>query len=124
MKRIVFLVLCLYFLSISGMAAQIHFCGEEFETVSFGFEESTKCCCESDSKCNNCCKNEQVKPVISNHFNAKVQTVNPITFIAIQVLTYPELIINQPLLKGDAISSLPFKEYSVPVFIKNCTYRL
>jgi hypothetical protein len=65
-----------------------------------------------------------VKPVISNHFNAKVQTVNPINFIAIQVLTYPELIINQPLLKGDAISSLPFKEYSVPVFIKNCTYRL
>ena len=124
MKRVVFLIISLYLFSISGMAAQIHFCGGEFETISIGFEESTKCCCDAESKCNNCCKNEQVKPSVSNHFSAKQQIVNPLTFIAIQVTLFPELVFNQPIIKGEAFSGLPFKEHNVPVFIKNCTYRL
>ena len=124
MKRVVFLILSLYLFSVSGMAAQIHFCGGVLETVSIGFEESTKCCCDGESKCNNCCKNEQIKPSVSNHFSVNFQTINPFTLITIQVLFRPELDINLPLTKVEAFSSLPFKDYNVPVFIKNCTYRL
>ena len=124
MKRVVFLILSLYLFSISGMAAQIHFCGGEFETISFGFEESTKCCCDGESKCNNCCQNEEVRPSVSHHFSVKQQIVEPLTFIAIQVFFRSELFINAPVIKGEAFSSLPYKDHNVPVFIKNCTYRL
>ena len=123
MKRNIIFILSLYLFSISGLAAQIHYCGGELETISFGFQESTKCCCDGVSKCNNCCKNEEFKPSVSNHFSVKHQTIKPLNLTAIQVV-HPELLIKTPIIYIEAVNSLPCKDYNVPDFIRNCVYRL
>jgi len=124
MKRSILLIISLYLFSISGMAAQFHFCGGNLETISLGYEETTKCCCKTTTKSKSCCKSEQVKPEVSSHFSAKQQIVEPLTFIAIQVLLFPELLTTTTLINGETDSNLPFKDYRVPIFIKNCTYLL
>ena len=106
------------------MAAQIHYCGGEFENISIGYEESTKCCCDSKSSCKDCCKNEHFKPSVSKHFSANQQINNTPTFITLQAIQYPELLVKLPIIQNEAYSSLPFKDYNLPDFIRNCVYRL
>ena len=64
---------------------------------------------------------QQINPKrgINDKFWRLDQIVNPNTLIAIQVLFRPELDITLPVIKGEDFSSLPFKDYSVPIFIKN-----
>jgi len=106
------------------MAASIHYCDGKLEYISIGIEDATKCCCDTESKCKNCCKNEQFKPTLSNHFVVKQNNTNRITFTTLQANLFPELVFNTNSIKGLVLTQLPFKNYKVPVYIKNCTYRL
>jgi hypothetical protein len=124
MKRSLFLIITLYLFSISGIAAQIHYCGGEFETLTFGFEESDKCCCEVKSTCNNCCKNEHFKPSVSKHFSSQPQLVKLQVFVFTPAIQHSQLLIKQPIILSEAYSCLQLKDYNVPDFIRNCVYRL
>ena len=124
MKRGILLIISLYLFSISGMAAQFHYCGGNLETISIGYESISKCCCATPTKSKSCCKSEQIKPSVSHHFAVKHQVVQPITFIAIQVLLYPELLLSEPVNKSEMFIHLSYLDQNVPVFIKNCTYRI
>ncbi len=124
MKRSILSILCIYLFSLSGLAAQVHFCDGTFESFSLGYDDASKCCCNDGNTCKTCCKNEQFKPTVSNHFSAKQQIVNPLTIVAVQVSHSSEPLITKPLNTGAAFKSLPHKDTRVPVFIKNCVYRL
>ncbi len=124
MKRSILFILSLYLFSLSGLAAQIHFCDGAFESISLGYENSAECCCENGTKCKSCCKNKEFKSTVSNHFSAKQQVVNPLTLLAVQVIYNSERLIKEPLQDGEAFLCPPFKDHSLPVFIKNCVFRL
>lgn len=83
-KSFAILMLFLYSLSVSGSVVQMHFCGEELESLSFR-EENASCCCQPEENQNresnireadpDCCDNVAVSFKISadQHIEAAPQ---------------------------------------------------
>lgn len=124
MRKVALLILFYYSFSISGTAAQIHFCEGEFQNISFGINKVTNGCCDGSSTCKKCCDSELVRPSLSSHFSSKLQVVHPFGGFAISVkylFTYFEA---SQFTRGEVFAKEDLKVENVPVFIKNCTYRL
>jgi hypothetical protein len=61
MKRsIIFLLLLIYSVSVSGTAFHLHFCGSYLQSVSFAGTEHKGCCCGKTEMPENCCADKTV----------------------------------------------------------------
>jgi hypothetical protein len=124
MKRGLFLILAFYLFSISGIAAQFHYCNGELETIELGFGSSDDCCCDGKTTCKSCCKNEQIGVDLSAHFANKVATQKPFDFSPAQTLHFSEPFSIPTFSFANDLRQPAFKDNRAPVFIRLCTFRL
>lgn len=124
MKRSIITILFLYLFSISGLAASFHFCNNELETVSISFSVEDKCCCDGAGTCKSCCKNEQFKPDLSQHFAAK-QLSSAVNELFTIVEIWPVDGLSLPQITSQILVFNSRKEKPKErVFVRNCNYRL
>jgi len=124
MKRGIIFILAFYLFSISGIAAQFHYCNGELETIELSFDSTEKCCCDGKATCKSCCKNEQIGINLSTHFANKVSVVSSIDFIPAQKVFFSESSSLPTFSIAGAIRQSAFKDNRAPVFIRLCTFRL
>jgi hypothetical protein len=132
MKRILLLLLALFYFGIAqGAEVYFHYCMGEL--VELGLTKSNPPSCDfcgmsvEESKDNTCCKQESktlkvdnVQKMATSHFQFEQAPV-----ILLKNIIWEARNIAIPIELGKAsLSHAPPKVQDVPVFIRNCTYRI
>jgi len=132
MKKTLLTIIALFYLGISsGSTLHFHYCMGEL--VSWGLEKQSTALCElcgmpkSQSKGKSCCQDQQQETKVdqsqtaSQHvyqFNPPFQAIIPAVFFLDYAVEVPVKITRE------ALSNAPPDGLKVPVFLKNCTYRI
>ncbi|MEJ5962950.1 HYC_CC_PP family protein [Pedobacter immunditicola] len=132
MKRILLIFLAVFYFGISqGAIVYFHYCMGEL--VQMGMTESKPSLCEfcgmdsKESREKTCCKQESkllqvdnVQKMAASHFQFEQAPV-----IVLKNIIWEARNIAVPIELGKAsLSNAPPQEQDVPVFIRNCTYRI
>ncbi|MET4546373.1 hypothetical protein ABIE26_003700 [Pedobacter africanus] len=132
MKRTLLTILAIFYLGIaSGASVHFHYCMGKL--VSWGFEKESRKVCDfcgmpkTESKKKSCCKDIEQKAKVE-----KSQKAGQISYKFDQlpvVVILPELLVNcQPAvpvkITREALSNAPPDGTKIPVYLKNCTYRI
>ncbi|TCC96049.1 hypothetical protein FBD94_03150 [Pedobacter hiemivivus] len=132
MKRTLLTILAIFYLGISsGATMHFHYCMGEL--VSWSLEKESKDACDfcgmpkSVSKKKSCCKDVQ-QEVKSEKSHKASQTAYKFEQLS-QAIIQPELYVNYqaPIpvrITREALSNAPPDGQHVPVYLKNCTYRI
>lgn len=134
MKRTLLTILAVFYLGVSsGATLHFHYCMGEL--VSWGFDQQNKDICglcgmpkgKSKSKTKSCCEDEKQQPKVdkSQKANTPVYEFNA----ALSAVILPSLFVNYkpeiPVkITREALSNAPPDGNKIPVFLKNCTYRI
>lgn len=132
MKRILLTILAVFYLGIaSGATVHFHYCMGEL--VSWGLEKETDKICDlcgmpkSEDKKNKCCKDveKQAKVEKSQHASQTAYKFEQLSAVLIQ----PELTVTYQApvpvkITREALSNAPPDGRVIPVYVKNCTYRI
>ena len=132
MKRTLLTILAIFYLCVSsGATVHFHYCMGEL--VSWGLHQHKKDKCDfcgmptSKSKAKSCCKDEQQQVKVDNSQKLN-QTVYDFNAPSVAILSTPILLnddlVTSAVLNKAAFSNAPPDGKPVPVFIKNCTYRI
>ncbi|WP_222538512.1 HYC_CC_PP family protein [Pedobacter polysacchareus] len=132
MKKTLLTIIALFYLGISsGSTLHFHYCMGEL--VSWGLEKQSAALCElcgmpkSQSKGKSCCQDQQQETKVdqsqtaSQHvfqFNPPIQAIIPAVFFLDYAVEVPVK------MTREALSNAPPDGLKVPVFLKNCTYRI
>lgn len=132
MKRTLLTILAIFYLGIStGASMHFHYCMNEL--VSWGLEKQSSKECEfcgmskADSKKNSCCKDveKQGKVDSTQKVSPLIYKFNQLAIALIQPPLYHNYQAEIPLkIVREALSNAPPDEQPIPVYIKNCTYRI
>lgn len=114
------LVVLLYLITATGFAMNLHFCGKSIESVKINAPAKN---CGMDSKC---CKNTHVEVKVKDaHQTSHTSfTGNNLIFL-VPVLSYAAL--HEPLTISQAakvVSERGPPLFTIPVYLKNCTFRI
>lgn len=132
MKRTLLTFLAIFYLGIaSGASVHFHYCMGEL--VSWGFEKQSRKVCDfcgmpkSESKKKSCCKDIEQKAKVEKSQKAN-QTAYKFEQLSV-ALIQPELFVNYqaPIpvkITREALSNAPPDGTKIPVYLKNCTYRI
>lgn len=132
MKKTLLTIIAMFYLGISsGSTLHFHYCMGEL--VSWGLEKQSSERCElcgmpkTQSKGKSCCQDQQQETKVdqsqtaSQHvfqFNPPFQAIIPAVFFLDYAVEVPVKITRE------ALSNAPPDGLKVPVFLKNCTYRI
>ena len=132
MKKVLLTVIAMFYLGISsGSTLHFHYCMGEL--VSWGLEKQSSELCElcgmpkSHSKGKSCCQDQQQETKVDQsqtasqnvyQFNPPFQAIIPAVFFLDYAVEVPVKITRE------ALSNAPPDGEKVPVFLKNCTYRI
>jgi len=132
MKRALLTILAIFYLGVSsGAAVHFHYCMDKLVSWSMT-KQSGKLCdfCKmplAESKKKSCCKDvkhevkvensQKVNPTVYKFDQSSTPLLSPELFVSYQV-TVPVKIIRE------ALSNAPPDRQRVPVYLKNCTYRI
>jgi hypothetical protein len=132
MKRTLLTILAIFYLGVSsGAAVHFHYCMDKLVSWSMS-KQSGKLCdfCKmpmAESKKKSCCKDvkQQVKVESSQKVN---QTVYKFDQPSTAIIS-PELFVNYQApvpvkIVREALSNAPPDGQALPVYLKNCTYRI
>lgn len=132
MKKILLTVLAIFYLGIaSGASVHFHYCMGEL--VSWGLAKETAGTCDfcgmpkTEGKQKSCCKDIEQKTKVEKSQKAG-QTIYKFDQQS-TTITLPELYANYKALipvkiTREALSNAPPDGWHVPVYLKNCTYRI
>lgn len=132
MKRILLTLLAIFYLGIaSGATVHFHYCMGKL--VSWGLEKETDKICDlcgmpkSENKKNTCCKDVEKQAKVEKSQNAS-QTVYKFDQLSTAIVQ-PELYITYQAsipvkITREALSNAPPDGRDIPVYLKNCTYRI
>lgn len=119
-KSGIVLVVLLYLVTATGFALNLHFCGDFIESVKI--DAPTKKC-GMDSKC---CKNTHLEVKVKDaHQTAHTSFSSENLVSLVPVLSYASF--DQPLTidrLANPVAGCGPPPNTVPVFIKNCTFRI
>lgn len=132
MKRILLTILAIFYLGVSsGATVHFHYCMGEL--VSWGLEKQSRTVCDfcgmpkSESKKKSCCKDVEQKAKVekSQKVNQAVYKFDQLAGLSI----LPELFVSYQApvpvkITSTAWSNAPPYEQQIPVYLKNCTYRI
>lgn len=124
-KYLIILLMLVYGLSTSGMTINLHFCCGKLDDISFSGQNSKGCEMGNHLKKPGCCNDKQVvaKLVSDQQTTAKyTQTNNEVVAIA-PAVTYG-LSTNLYVSVNRLARGTPVPIVSVPIFIKNCVFRI
>ncbi|SHG63471.1 HYC_CC_PP family protein [Pedobacter caeni] len=134
MKRTLLTILAVFYLGVSsGATLHFHYCMGEL--VSWGLDQQDKEICgfcgmpkgTPKAKAKSCCEDEKQQPKVdkSQKANVPVYEFNA----ASSAVILPSLFVNYKLeipvkITREALSNAPPDGNKIPVFLKNCTYRI
>ena len=128
-KIVVFILAILYFITTSGVIINMHYCMGELAELGLPQSKDEECsiCGMRESESNGCCKNEQQflkiykEQITSNvyyqlpKFTSDALIHNSFELTSVYV---PSLMEEHPLAKA------PLRGESLPLFIRNCVFRI
>jgi hypothetical protein len=120
-KSGIILVVLLYLVTATGFALNLHFCGDSIESVKI--DAPTKKC-GMDSKC---CKNTYLEVKVKDAHQAEHASFTGKNLVSlVPVFGYTSF--HEPLTVKHLVNTVPDRGppllNTVPVFIKNCTFRI
>lgn len=132
MKKILLTIVAMFYLGISsGSTLHFHYCMGEL--VSWGMEKQSSELCDlcgmpkGSAKDKSCCKDQKQETKVDQSQTAS-QTVyqfNPPFQAILPVALFLDYAIEIPVkITREALSNAPPDGQKVPVFLKNCTYRI
>jgi hypothetical protein len=127
MKKLFIIVLMLvYGLSSSGMTITLHYCCGKLDGVSFTGEQEKSCNMGNHVKKSGCCNNKQISASLTSDQQLAAKWVHS----AKQTIAAPVYYITNTSFKDHLVSTdrlargTPEHPPSVPLFIKNCVFRI
>ncbi len=132
MKRILLTILAVFYLGLSsGATMHFHYCMGEL--VSWGLEKQADKLCDfcgmpiKDTNKKSCCEDIEQQAKVEKSQKAS-QTVYKFESFSNAILI-PEFYINYQVsipvkITREALSNAPPEGQTVPVYLKNCTYRI
>lgn len=132
MKRILLTILAVFYLGVSsGATVHFHYCMGKL--VNWGLEKQSRTVCDScgmplvTSKKKSCCKDvqQQVKVEKSQKANQVIYKFDQLSAAILQPLLIVNYLPQVPKkINRDAWSNAPPDGQSIPVYLRNCTYRI
>ncbi|MBC8984396.1 hypothetical protein H9X96_01250 [Pedobacter sp. N36a] len=132
MKKTLLTIIAMFYLGISsGSTLHFHYCMGEL--VSWGLEKQSAELCEfcgmpkSPSKGKSCCEDQQQETKVDQSQTASQQVYqfNPPFQAIIPAVFFLDYAVELPVkITREALSNAPPDGLKVPVFLKNCTYRI
>jgi len=132
MKRILLIILAVLYLGVSsGSSVHFHYCMGKL--VKWGLERQSAKVCDfcgmpmMASKKKSCCKDveQQVKVEKSQKANQTVYQFDPLSSAVLQPELFSDYLIQIPVkITREALSNAPPDGQPIPVYIRNCTYRI
>lgn len=132
MKKFIVTVLAFFYLGLSsGMTVHFHYCMDKLVDLGFSAPQKAKCSfcgmLKKDSAKKSCCKDDYKQAKV-DHSQKPVQVDYDIQQLAVIVLRmgiWESRTFSLPLETGKvALSNAPPERQLIPVFIRNCTYRI
>lgn len=129
MKRaIIFLLLLIYSVSVSGTAFHLHFCGSYLQAVSFAGAEHKGCCCGKTEMAKNCCEDRTVVFKSDNDQNqSDLATAGELLHASLPVLFREIIFITaEPQFQTGlhVFHSPPIRSGMCELYMLNCTFRI
>ena len=127
MKKLFIIVLMMvYGLSSSGITISLHYCCGKLDGVSFSGKQESACEMGNHVKKSGCCNDKQVSASLSSEQQANTKWVQSIK----QTIAAPVYYVVNTSFKGYIVSvnrlarGTPKHLPSIPLFIKNCVFRI
>jgi len=127
MKKLFIIVLMLvYGLSSSGMTISLHYCCGKLDGVSFTAEKANTCKMGNHVKKSGCCNDKQISSLVSSEQQTVTKWVQSIkqTVAAavchIANTSFKDYIVSVDRLARGTPEPIPL----IPLFIKNCVFRI
>ncbi|MFM6977034.1 MAG: HYC_CC_PP family protein [Sphingobacteriaceae bacterium] len=126
-KRIfIFCFVALYLGTASGMALNLHYCGERLANIQINAAETKSCCPPKAGVEDKCCKNRSIKIKKSNQHEAissvKVPAVQSVKLFNISVSLFRRTPTNLNNPTSYPLINPP--PQAVPISLKNCVFRI
>lgn len=135
MKRILLTIFAVFYLGVSsGATLHFHYCMGEL--VSWGLHKHTKDICEfcgmpkkaaHGKTKKSCCQDEQQQAKVdkSQKADTTIYQFNAPSSAILQPVPFADYQVQVPVkINREALSNAPPYGRAVPVFLKNCTYRI
>lgn len=132
MKRILLTILAIFYLGVSsGASVHFHYCMGKL--VKWGLERPSAKVCDfcgmpvAASKKKSCCKDveQQVKVEKSQKANQTVYKFDQLSAAILQPELFNNYLVQIPVkITREALSNAPPDGQPIPVYIRNCTYRI
>lgn len=125
-KIFIILLMLVYGLSSSGMTVSLHYCCGKLDGVSLTGKQDKTCKMGNHSKKSNCCKDKEISASKTADHQAAAKWVN----LANQPIALPVYYVVNTSFKDYSISidrlarGVPVNHLKVPLFIKNCVFRI
>lgn len=125
-KLVVILLFFCYGLSSSGMTITLHYCCGKLDDVSFlAKARNERCGKGSHLKKTSCCKDQQITGQIASHSPADKWLSVVKSFVQIPLAERPRVDLIQYFESTQTLArDLPDRHPGIPLFIKNCVFRV
>nr|WP_121271483.1 hypothetical protein [Pedobacter schmidteae] len=132
MRKALLTILAIFYLGVSsGASVHFHYCMGKL--VSWGLEKQSRKVCDfcgmpkAESKKKSCCKDVEQQAKVEKSQKAS-QTIYKFDQLSTAIIL-PELFVynQQPIpvkITREALSNAPPDGQQIPVYLKNCTYRI
>lgn len=132
MRKALLTILAIFYLGVSsGASVHFHYCMGKL--VSWGLEKQSRKVCDfcgmpkAESKKKSCCKDVEQQAKVEKSQKAS-QTIYKFDQLSTAIIL-PELFVynQQPMpvkITREALSNAPPDGQPIPVYLKNCTYRI
>jgi hypothetical protein len=126
-KLFIILIMLVYGLSSSGMSVSLHFCCGKLDDVSFSAQKEKSCAKDDESfSKKRCCDDKHLEFKLksdqepsSKWIQAYKQLTTPLITSASYIFWQPQ---HQPV--NELATGPPLKTPALPLFIKNCVFRI
>jgi len=111
-------------IAISGVAVNVHFCGDKVSSISFSTAAKKDCGCKKEAEKKSCCKDE-IKQFNNDPGKAEISSFK-LTKASEHVLVHVDYFLSRSLLIGDATKGASKYSYSyinkVPRYLRCCVF--
>ena len=126
-KLFIILIMLVYGLSSSGMVISLHYCCGKLDDVSFsGKNHRSDCPMGSKIKKSSCCNDKQISTKLNADQQAAIKWIqlNKQTLSAPENPAFPVLFTGFIIAVDRLARGTPATSSVVPLFIKNCVFRI
>ena len=125
-KLFTVLLMLVYSLSSSGMTISLHYCCGKLDGVTFSAKQDKSCGKNNELKKSSCCNDKQISIKVNTEqeLSSKALQAYKITIVAPVSNPLYTLHTQPPTLVSSLARGAPIPLTSIPLFVKNCVFRI